>query len=719
MKRSIAFSLFFISFGIYLKTLCPTITFADSGELITASYFLGIPHPPGSPLYCFLGKLFTFLPFGSIAYRVNLMSAFFASLTVVFVYLIILKIQVNRSTGQLANWQTGKPFTSHIPAIVAAFCFAFSKSFWSYALVAEIYTLKAFFLALLIFILLKWREALLTPNSEPRQPEAGPPQAETPNSTHYLYLFALIYGLSFSNHITMMIFFPAFLFFLLITDWRSVFNLKNVILVLLLFSIGLSCYLYLPLRSLHNPFLDWGNPENLKNFIWVVTGKQYHYRLFSLPLKQFSQQLKGYFINFGREFTWLPILLGIFGLGCLFKRWRLSLFFLLIFLSNSVFNLAQLTFQAPTHFIIPSFLIFSLWIGYGLLLLSRYIRRKAGNYLLPLFLLLLLAPFQTHYSNVDQSKNYSAYDWARNVLELVEEKGIIIDKPIFPFWYSHYVEGQRPKVTTISPSMFSHPFPWYLEKVQRERPELDIIPQPGKTKNYLRYFDYVYPVNLEAINKLLKEYKDNPEMRFAWLVNTIITNYIIDHNIKRHPIYITSTNPDIAENYYLISRGPIYEIRKDKPQLIVKDPRIQYKAPIRFSDDLYFLGYDLSSQTIKPGERLHLTYYWRMLKKPLKGKIKVLLIFADEEGRFETKEGLPKFHECHLLAYGLPLNYESNQVIKEDYFSIIPSDLSSGTYYLYLITQDLEEEKLLKVEETHMPQSEGFVRIGKLEVLKR
>ena len=341
-------------------------------------------------------------------------------------------------------------------------------------------------------------------------------------------------------------------------------------------------------------------------------------------------------------------------------------------------------------------------------------KRWAGNYLLLLFLLLPLAPFQTHYSNVDQSKNYSAYDWAKNVLELVGEKGIIIDKICFPFWHLRYVEGQRPKVTTISPSMFSHPFPWYLEKVQRERPELNIIPQPGKAKNYLRYFDYVYPVNFEATSKLLKGYKGNPEMRFTWLVSTIITNYIIDQNIETHPIYITFTEPDIAEDSYLISRGPIYEIRKDKPRLIVKNPRIQYKA-----DDLYLLGYDLSPQTIKPGERLHLTYYWRMLKKPLKSKIKVLLVFADEEGRFEIKDGLPKFHECHLLAYGLPLNYERDQIIKEDYFSIIPSDLSPGTYYLYLITQDLEEERLLKVEETPRLQKEGFVRIGKLEVLKR
>lgn len=166
MKRNrilIALFLFLLSFGVYLKTLAPTVTWGDSGELITNAYTLGITHPSGHPIYCLLGRLFTLLPFGSVAYRVNLMSAFFASLTVVLVYLIVLKIKANGPTGQRANGPTGRPFTTHIPAIAAALCFSFSKSLWSYALVAEIYTLKAFFLALLIFVLLKWKEACSLP----------------------------------------------------------------------------------------------------------------------------------------------------------------------------------------------------------------------------------------------------------------------------------------------------------------------------------------------------------------------------------------------------------------------------------------------------------------------------------------------------------------------------------------------------------------------------
>ena len=89
-KRFIMSIVFLISLGFYLLTLCPTVYVGDSGEFTTAAYTLGITHPPGYPLYVLFGKIFTLIiPFGNIAYRVNLMSAFFGALSCVIVYLIV------------------------------------------------------------------------------------------------------------------------------------------------------------------------------------------------------------------------------------------------------------------------------------------------------------------------------------------------------------------------------------------------------------------------------------------------------------------------------------------------------------------------------------------------------------------------------------------------------------------------------------------------------
>jgi hypothetical protein len=78
-----------LAFCVYLRTLAPTVMWYDMGELTTASSVLGIAHNTGYPLYILLGKLFTFLPFGDVAYRVNLMSAVFAALTVSLVFVTI------------------------------------------------------------------------------------------------------------------------------------------------------------------------------------------------------------------------------------------------------------------------------------------------------------------------------------------------------------------------------------------------------------------------------------------------------------------------------------------------------------------------------------------------------------------------------------------------------------------------------------------------------
>jgi hypothetical protein len=94
----------FFALIVYILTLGPTVTGEDSGELVSAAYTLGIAHPPGYPLWCILGHLFTYIPFGPVAWRVNLMSATFGSLTVFLVCLVGLKLTRNRiaaATGAL------------------------------------------------------------------------------------------------------------------------------------------------------------------------------------------------------------------------------------------------------------------------------------------------------------------------------------------------------------------------------------------------------------------------------------------------------------------------------------------------------------------------------------------------------------------------------------------------------------------------------------------
>ncbi|MFQ6618311.1 MAG: DUF2723 domain-containing protein, partial [Fidelibacterota bacterium] len=92
LEFTLAAAVFFLSFILYLKTVAPSVSFWDCGEYIATSYILGVPHPPGAPFYILSGRFFSMLPLGKeIAFRVNLISPITSALSVMFLFLIILK----------------------------------------------------------------------------------------------------------------------------------------------------------------------------------------------------------------------------------------------------------------------------------------------------------------------------------------------------------------------------------------------------------------------------------------------------------------------------------------------------------------------------------------------------------------------------------------------------------------------------------------------------
>src|SRR5688572_22759090 len=129
-----------IALALYIRTLAPSLLWGDSAEFQTLSYTLGMTHPSGYMTQIMLGKLFTYIPVGNIAYRVNLMSAFFGAFTVAQVYLIV------RLLGGLS-----------IAGISASMMLALSELFWRRALVAESYAIAASMAATIWLLFLLWR----------------------------------------------------------------------------------------------------------------------------------------------------------------------------------------------------------------------------------------------------------------------------------------------------------------------------------------------------------------------------------------------------------------------------------------------------------------------------------------------------------------------------------------------------------------------------------
>jgi Protein O-mannosyl-transferase TMEM260-like len=152
----LAAGVFVLTLAVYSLTMGPTTDFWDCGEFITTSHIVGVPHQPGTPLYVLVGRVFDIF-FGNAdltepalrtARAINFMSAFFSALAVMLIYLIIWELA--RRTHPDARW------SAHIGGVVGALFLAFSETFWSNAIEAEVYGLSAFMLALLTWLALRW-----------------------------------------------------------------------------------------------------------------------------------------------------------------------------------------------------------------------------------------------------------------------------------------------------------------------------------------------------------------------------------------------------------------------------------------------------------------------------------------------------------------------------------------------------------------------------------
>ncbi len=157
IHHSIAVALFLLTEALYLMTMAPTLSFWDCGEFIATAYTLGVPHPPGAPLFLLVGRVFSMLPFfEDIGARVNLLSTLSASATVMLAYLIIFRLIVlYRKTGPGA-WDTVEKLSAYGGALIGALALAFSDSFWFNAVETEVYAPSLFFTALVIWFILRW-----------------------------------------------------------------------------------------------------------------------------------------------------------------------------------------------------------------------------------------------------------------------------------------------------------------------------------------------------------------------------------------------------------------------------------------------------------------------------------------------------------------------------------------------------------------------------------
>ncbi len=466
---------FFGSFIVYLITLAPTVTFWDSGDLVSASWCLGISHQPGYPVLDMIGRLFSFLPLGNIAYRANLQSAFFSSLALLVLYFILLEISetgaINRAPAFSKNGNiaaairpdAARPDAGRPVAALAALLPAFVKPMWSQAVVTKPLALNSFFISMLVYAWVLAVRGKLSPE-------------------RYFALSGFLFGLGLVNHQSLILYAPALLFSWFIVPLPGVGEdgavrrereaylprIKLALLSLFFTLLGLSVYLYLPIRAAAMPVMNLGHPDTWRRFAWTV--KWGEYLRAGIPYENLPLIFKGINLKDPR------LLLGV--AAALFLAWRalrrdLKLFlpivvFMLVYISGIAMQTtggAGSRFGLAAKFYIPAFIMAVPFIyAEGPWRAGRAWKTATTAVFAAVVVILLLSDFHQE----DASHRFFAFDYAQNSLKSIDINGVLFtwgDNGAFPLWYLHDVEKYRDDAVVIHTPLMT--YGWYLSDVQR------------------------------------------------------------------------------------------------------------------------------------------------------------------------------------------------------------------------------------------------------------
>jgi hypothetical protein len=435
----------FCVFVFYGSGVASTVTYGgDCGELIAASWRLGIAHPTGYALYSLTARCFaTLLPLGEVAWRYNLFSAFCGASAIALLAASISRLTRN-STVEIDR-------TSAFASVGGALLLGGFFYFWSQCVLAEVYAFAALLFAALFFCAVSWRAT---------------------SDWRWLYSLALVFGLALNAHLSCVYLAPG-IFLFAIWGARARFAGswgRHLGRLVLLFIAGYSIALYLPLRSATFPSpigdawhpLDWTHPVDAARFWIHATARQYRIWLlttqnvggFSVPAwVQSPEETRAKLLYFAQmtvlQLNWCAPFACI---GCVsaFRRDRMLGAMLLLTVLLNIGVQIHYTVGDLSNFFFPSYLVLGIWLGLGIHACARRWNRKivvaavAGAWVLQLGLF---------FPMVSQNGKTRARDVAVARAQTLEKLPratafLLSDDALWAFWYAQFVLQRAPNVET-------------------------------------------------------------------------------------------------------------------------------------------------------------------------------------------------------------------------------------------------------------------------------
>ena len=500
---------------LYVATLAPTTGFWDAGEYITVAHILGIPHPPGNPLFVILGWTWNQLlgPLDlPVAVSINLLSATLSAAAHGFWFLII-----HRALTRATNDQIFPRVGAGAAVLLSATAF----TVWNQSNVNEkVYTVSFLTIALVSWLAIRWRDTGARPTG--------------------LLLLVFLIALSATNHLMGVLVAPALLLFVFMVDRRAFLRPRLWAAATLLVAIALSVHFFLPLRAQQRPIIAEAEPS-CESFVSAVqsiyslgrtgcealssslTREQYGKPAISLDPTTYPQLedprgpglVASQFANYAQYFNWqwarsvggrdplfgggrvlltlLIVALGLLGMRTYWRADRVSAAYLItLFLTLSAGLVVYLNFkygfaigwsrfpQPEMHevrerdyFFLIGFSVWGLWAGVGVAALWQRFAAvlaphfKRAHLAAAPVLCLASFPLALNWSWASRADDFTARDWAYNILIGVEPYGVLFtngDNDTFPLWYLQEVEGIRRDVTVMVTSYLNTP--WYVKQLR-------------------------------------------------------------------------------------------------------------------------------------------------------------------------------------------------------------------------------------------------------------
>ena len=494
---------------LYLLTLSPSTAMWDTSEYIAAAYTLGIPHPPGNPLFVILGRVFSILPIaGNVAVRVNILAALCSAVAAGMWFLVTERVLVSWFP---ARWQ--RRLGGALAALIGGTAF----TVWNQSVVNEkVYTVSLVGIAIIAWLIVRWSD----------DPDGR-------KADRLLVLIAYLCGLGYANHMAGMLPAPAVALAVLVIRPRTIVRWKLLLACVGALVLGLTPFATQPIRAAYFPPINEGEPTACRvkleasctfskgtydAFMYNFNRGQYGKPDLSDRQAPFTSQVGMWWLYF--KWQWLRdahdthpfpqallaatfLVLGLVGGWVHWQRDRRSFWFfgafmftvtlLLIYYLNFKLGASQDPDLPVPHevrdrdyFYLWSFSAWGVWAALGLLYIWEAVASLIGTktvrfgkesvtmpterglaYSSPL-LALALVPLFANWSSASRAGHRDTRDFAADMLNSVEPYGVLVtvgDNDTFPLWYAQEVEGIRKDVVVANTSLLNTD--WYVRQLIR------------------------------------------------------------------------------------------------------------------------------------------------------------------------------------------------------------------------------------------------------------